>query len=487
MQQTYEELLKIMEPLQKENDILKKEIVVLKKENKKEDNEIKKLQKELIRIVDSVKHLQDENRKLRNELRKYVNENTPSGAIPSYMKKKLEEVVNEYSRTPDEENKERKENRRNARSKRIDRKEYHSEDKPCCPNCGSAGRRRGKSTRKRIVIHLQLPKFDNVEHENEIYQCNDCGKIFDAQIPNVLPNSEFDIVTTVLISYLSTATNMTIGNIAALFGSFGLDISEGSITNALKRLKRYLGPYHNELLERVKAANARYKDETSHRHNGENFWTWVIATKEWVYYTIERRRSHKIAEKLASDHGTDIVDGYAGYNGLSSIQRDWSHSLRRAKKPIYNFGADENYNKYKSFVKELSLLFHDAKIAKTEKGVSKKLRNEYDCKLWKLLKTAPTKGKNFIRLINYIMKFDGEWFTFLEYKDVDPTSDLAERSLRHVVVKRKVSQQTRGQDSMDSYAMQVSLYMTSKIRGENYMKSLSNIIKSDVLSTPYKS
>ncbi len=459
---------------------LLKEIDLLRKENAKQKEIIEKLQ-------NTTEELASEVKRLNNELRKYMNENTPSGAIPLYMKKKLEDVVNEYSKTPDEENKERKENRRNARSKRIDRKEYHSDDEPCCPNCGGMGRRRGKSTRKRIVIHLQLPKFDNVEHESEIYQCNDCGKIFDAQIPNVLPNSEFDIVTTVLMSYLSTATNVTIGNIAALFGSFGLDISEGSITNALKRLKRYLGPYYKELLERVKEANARYKDETSHRHNGENFWTWVIATKEWVYYTIERRRSHKVAKKLASDHGTDIVDGYAGYNGLSSIQRDWSHSLRRAKKPIYDFGADENYDKYKSFVKELSLLFHDAKIAKKNRGVSEDLRNEYNDRLWKLLQIAPTKGKNFTRLTNYIMRFDGQWFTFLEYKDVDPTSDLAERSLRHVVVKRKVSQQTRGRDSMDSYAMQVSLYMTSKIRGEDYMESLTNIIKSGSLSAPYKS
>lgn len=240
-------------------------------------------------------------------------------------------------------------------------------------------------------------------------------------------------------------------------------------------------------VRKVKAANARYKDETSHRHNGENFWMWVIATKEWVYYTIEKRRSRKVAKKLASEYGSDIVEGYAGYNGLSDIQRDWSHSLRRAKKPVYDFGEAESFEEYKSFVKNLSILFHDAKIAKAEQGVSKELRNEYNRRLWELLKTAPTKGKNFTRMTNYIMRFDGEWFTFLEYKDVDPTSDLAERSLRHVVVKRKISQQTRGQDNMDSYAMQVSLYMTSKIRGEDYMENLSNIIKSDVLSTPYKS
>jgi len=191
--------------------------------------------------------------------------------------------------------------------------------------------------------------------------------------------------------------------------------------------------------------------------------------------------------KLASDHGTDIVDGYAGHNGLSDIQRDWSHSLRRAKKPIHDFVKDENYDDYKSFVKRLSILFYDAKIAKKARGVSKALRDKYNGKLWKLLQTSQTKGRNFTRLTNYIMKFDGQRFTFLEYKDVNPTSDLEERSLRHMVVKRKVSQQTRGEDSMDSYAMQVSLYMTSKIRGEDYMENLSNIIKSGVLSTPYKS
>lgn len=475
MNKSYEDLLK-------ENDQQKKIIDNIEKMVRRRDKKVRKQQNKIEELEIHVKNLSKEVEHLNKELRKYINENTPSGAIPPYMKKELEDTVEKYTKTR-EDNPEHKENRRNARQEHIDRKEYHSDNKACCPNCGGEGKRRGKSTRKRIVIHIQFPKFDNVEHESEIYQCNDCGKIFNAQIPDVLPNSEFDIAMTVLMSYLSTAANVTTSNIAALFGSFGLDISEGSITNALKRLKYYLGPYHKELLEKVRAANARYKDETSHRHNGENFWTWVIATKEWVYYTIERRRSHKVAERLASDHGTDIVDGYAGYNGLSDIQRDWSHSLRRAKKPIYDFGVDENYEEYKSFVKELSLLFYDAKIAK-KNGVSKELRNEYDCRLWELLKTAPTKGKNFTRLTNYIMRFDGEWFTFLEYEDVDPTSDLAERSLRHVVVKRKISQQTRGQDSMDSYAMQVSLYMTSKLHGEDYMQNLSNIIKSNVLSTP---
>lgn len=480
--------------MDKSNDDLLKENALLKEELQQQIEMIKRRDKRIEKLLNEIKELRmqgsnlsTEVERLGKELRKYINENTPSGSIPPYLKKKLEEEVDQYAKVPEDTDVPHKENKRNARPKHIDRKEHHSPKNPYCPCCGGKGRRRGTSTRKRIVVHMQLPKFENVEHESDIYQCTNCGKVFGAPIPDVLPNSEFDLTTIVLISYLCTASNMSVGGVVELFRSFGLELSEGSITNSLKRLKKYLGPYHRELLEKVKAASARCKDETTHRFNGQNFWTWVIATKNWVYYTIERRRSHKVAQKLASDHGTDTVDGYAGYNGLSDIQRDWSHSLRRAKKPIYDFGEDESYDRYKSFIKNLALLFHDAKIAKKERGVSKKLREKYDQKLWELLKSAPTKGRNFSRIVNYIMKFDGEWFTFLQYKDVEPTSNRAERALRHLVIKRKISQQSRGQDNMDSYAMQVSLYMTSKVQGQDYMENLSNIIKSEALSIPYKS
>ena len=40
--------------------------------------------------------------------------------------------------------------------------------------------------RKYINEHIQLPKFENVEHESKIYQCRDCGKIF-----NLLPMQKY--------------------------------------------------------------------------------------------------------------------------------------------------------------------------------------------------------------------------------------------------------------------------------------------------------
>ncbi len=453
MKPTYEQLVEIVEYLQKENKELKRRIEQLEK-----------------------------------ELRKYLNENTPSGSIPPYLKR-LEETINRQSEEGDNSDPP-KDNPRNERPEHVDRTEHHSLKNPTCPDpdCNGHAKRRGTSTRKRIVVELQLPMAETVEHESDIYQCEKCGKVFSAPVPNALPKTEFDITTTVFISYLSIAAKMSVGDIKALLCLFGIEVSEGSITNAMKRLKRYLGPNHKELLEKVKAAGSRYKDETSHRFNGKNFWTWVIATKNWAYYTIERRRSHKVAMELESISGIDTVDGYAGYNKLRcERQRCWAHLLRRAKKPIYQFGIDERYGDYKTFAKKLSLLFHNAKTEKKERTASKELRDKYDKKLWKLLQSAPTEGRNITRLTNYMMRFNSEWFTFLQYKDVEPTNNRAERSLRPMVMKRRISQQSRGMDNMDSYAMQMSLYMSSKLQGTNYVENLTNILQSHVSSEPYKS
>lgn len=263
-----------------------------------------------------------------------------------------------------------------------------------------------------------LPKAETVEHECDIYQCKNCSNVFDAQVLNALPNTKFDITVMVLILYLFKAAKMSVCDIKSLLHLFGVDASKGNITDSMKRLKLYLVEYYGGLLERIKSSPTRYKDETIHRLNCKNFWVWAIATTDWVYYIIEDSCSYKVAGELGSTSGVDVVDGYAGYNKLeSNIQRNWSRMLRRPKRLIHDFGRDEKYTEYKTWAERLAKLFHDAKVAKKKSGPSKALKREFDERLWKLVKSAPKEGGNFERIVNYIMKFYGEWFVFLQSED----------------------------------------------------------------------
>ena len=121
--------------------------------------------------------LQKKNKKLKKrieqlekELRKYVNENTSSDSIPPYLKK-LEDTVNRFAKDEDN-NEPPKGNPRNTKPEYIDKTERHSLENPTCPDCGSHARRRGLSTRKQIMIEIQLPKAETVEHkcDNKIYR-----------------------------------------------------------------------------------------------------------------------------------------------------------------------------------------------------------------------------------------------------------------------------------------------------------------------------
>ncbi len=205
-----------------------------------------------------------------------------------------------------------------------------------------------------------------------------------------------------------------------------------------------------------------------------------------MYYAIRDSRGHKVAKSLESMDGVDVCDGYAGYDKLRCRrQRDWSHLLRIGKKPKYDdFGREENYYDYKRCVEGFALVLRDAKVAKERYGPSKRLKERFEARFFRQVFSMPKQGRNFKRLNDYIIRFNNEWFTFLEYKDVEPTSNRAERAMRPVVIKRRVSQQTRGEDSMDSYAMQMSLYMSSKLQGQDYVENLSNILMSGVSSKP---
>ncbi len=463
MDKSYADLLK-------EHDLLKTENSFLKKENAKQNEIIEKLQK-------TVEELASEAKRLNNELRKYVNENTPSGAIPPYLKT-LEKNVKNLTKCPDEDDKPPIHNARNSRPKHIDRKVRHELKDEKCPNCGGRLTKK-KSTRKRIIIEMPLPSPETVEHELALYYCKDCGEQVSANVSNALPKMKFDINTVVFMSYLNIALNLPMQGIADLLRDiFHISISKGTVSNTLAMLRNYLGDYYLELEKKVKSTKVRYKDETSVRYNGKTFWMWVASTGKGILYRIDNSRGSRVAKEMGSRRGIDVCDGARMYDKLlTKLQRCWAHVFRRLRKPIYDFGDNESYEGYKKFAYGLCTVFSSAKSDKKKLGASKQLREKYEKKLWYLLESVENKnGRNTVRVTNYLLKYFNDLFTFLEYEGVDPTNNEAERALRHFIVKRKVSQQFRAVKSIQSYERQLSLFMTSQLKEQSYIENLQDRI-----------
>ncbi len=125
---------------------------------------IEVLEKLVAEQADELVFLRKENQRLLKELRKYLNENTPSGSIPPYLKPALRNKVQEAMKT---EEKEPKQNPRNSRPKEHDRERDITMKR--CPCCGGTRLTKKKKSYFRTTIHIKLPLLEQIVYEYDKY------------------------------------------------------------------------------------------------------------------------------------------------------------------------------------------------------------------------------------------------------------------------------------------------------------------------------
>ena len=458
-------------------DQYRAEIAQLEQQLAEKDKIISEHTKQIKELKQELKDYQKELEKLLKQLRKYDNENTPSGSLPPFMKSSVQ--IRRYEFKEEKEGSYKTANMRNERPEKIHRKEKLKLE--CCPHCGSKRLKRKNAINHRTVIKINLPEIENVQYAIPEYYCGDCKKEVRPKVPDALPNSKFDLLAVLIMSVLSTGANLSVDQISNLFKTiFGISISPASICNNLKKLKDYLGPEYEKIEDEIRKSKVTFRDETGFRKNGATNWLWVVTTAKAACYRLEKTREHANAKKLPiNPDGVGTCDGYKAYNNISKkIQRCWAHLCRIGDRPEHYFHSEDEMQDYWKFVEDLKLLFHEAKEDKKENGVSVQLKEKYEAKLMKLMASVNHLGKNTDKVMNYMMSYWGEWFTFLEIPEAEPTNNRAERALRHAVLKRRICQQHRSTASQRSYAMQLSLYMTSRLKNENYIENLRNAVES---------
>ncbi len=286
---------------------------------------VEKVATENKRLYNENERLRKENEKLRDELRKYRNENTPSGAIPPYLKDELARIVKDSEDSPPD-TKSAKPNCRNKRPK-PERTETHDLDK--CPKCRHLLRKL-KKVHKRIVIHLSLPETEAVLHKSSTYFCDHCGEAVVAPIPDVIPNSKYDLNICLLVLLLN-AIGTTQRKTGEILGWFGVFMCPASANNIICRMQELLGRRkYLELEQDIRRTLFGGMDETTHRHHGKTFYIQAVATMRTVFFRIFDSCSYACVKKLPAPMRGGTSDGTRAYDKiLKAIQRCWAHRVPR--------------------------------------------------------------------------------------------------------------------------------------------------------------
>ena len=109
---------------------------------------------------------------------------------------------------------------------------------------------------------------------------------------------------------------------------FGLEISEGAISNAFQRLADPLKKARTAIRAALREARIIASDETTTRIGGITHWQWVFVSDRAVLHEIAPRRAKAVAEGVLGGHRPDvwISDRYGGQqNEVGEFRSEVQH------------------------------------------------------------------------------------------------------------------------------------------------------------------
>ena len=261
-----------------------------------------------------------------------------------------------------------------------------------------------------------------------------------------------------------------------------LKLSVGAIAGVVHQVAQQARPAVAEALERIRASPVVHADETGWRENGVNGYVWTFSTSTERYFLRRGRGGEVVDEALGESFGgilvSDLYVAYHHYPGLK--QRCWAHLLRDIHKLKALYPEDAGHVRWARRVQRL--------YAKARKWATAGGRPPHRGQL-ALEKRLLALCRPFLedplavqgKLCRRIERHIKELFVFVSHPETPSDNNAAERSLRHLVVSRKISGGTRSQQGSDSKMTLASLFGTWRARGLNPLLEIPRLLISPQL------
>jgi hypothetical protein len=311
--------------------------------------------------------------------------------------------------------------------------------------------------------------------------CPRCDKKVWLPGPGEMPGAYIGPVAKATATYLRYQLNVPDRKLSQFFSDFfGLRFVPASAYGFERQATRRGRPLYEDLRQKIRALPVAHADETSWRHDGDNYWVWYAGDDDLAFFHLDPHRTSEAAQSVLGERfgGTIVADAYASYKGVHP--KDWQSCLAHIKTKAKELEQELALLKGKAadlkarqFCKNIQGFVHDAcqahrqlcrgrwraKAAKKKAGtLRRKLRT---------LCRAPLrypKAEAFRkRLLGPEQK---HFFTCFRRPNVPPTNNQAERSLRPVVIQRKIIQGTRSEQGLENHSVLRSLFETARRQGK---------------------
>jgi hypothetical protein len=352
----------------------------------------------------------------------------------------------------------------------------HVEAPLICPHCESAtdATHGGQSSYIQEDIVL-VPKTVVTSYVHDTAFCPSCQRQVIHRLEGELPFTPIGPKAKATALYLRHVLKVPYRKITqAMETLFGIDFVPASTLGFEKRAGVNARSIHQDLIDKIRAADLIHADETHWREDGKNCWIWYAGNESLAVFRIDPHRTSEAATSLLGDtlDGLLVTDAYAAYNAIDCAggrQSCLAHLLRKSKEIAAELalidGADAPSLR---FCQSLSSLLKEAcaVVVPKQKKARKKLAAQFRKKLAPICRKPLSFAKAETlrkRLIPSSREYP-QLFAFIEHGG-PPTNNHAERALRPLVIFRKICMGSRSKTGSENISVFGSLTQTAALQG----------------------
>lgn len=363
-----------------------------------------------------------------------------------------------------------------------------------CSGCGSdIGDVGIKKIIKRQVFDIPAPRIIVTEHRVTVKECPECKTLLQGSFPeSVTAPVQYGVRIRAIAAYLNHQHFIPEDRLSeVLLDLFGCRMTPGTIAKTTLTLAQIIEPVVAEMACEVKAAAVKHLDETGLRISGKTNWLHVVATETQTWYRVSPQR--KDIEVLADIKGVVVHDHWKPYYQLLDVnhalcnahhlrelkaideieQESWAKSMNKLLLLACNYKHRYPKGIPKNIVTRLTQLyeqilqrglsFHSSQSPLTRKGNRGRVKRRV--------------GHN---LLLRLQNFQSDVLRFLTEPDVPFTNNQAERDLRMMKCKQKISAGFRSFDFAVSFANIRSFLSTAFKQGLNLLEVITQALLGNV-------
>jgi hypothetical protein len=440
-----------------------KEILSLNPDKLKADDETKTLIKKLLNLLEhamkEIAELREQNQLKDNEIRRLKGGPGKPKILPNVTKKSetddnvIEPAKKEWSKVS------------KLPQIKIDRTETISVDRKSLPKDAVF-----KGYRTITVQELQI-RTNNVRFMLERYYSPSNNRTYEGNLPDWV-NGEFgpEVKAFIIDHYFNG--RVTEPKIKTMLAGMGIVISEGEISNIITKsgLKEFTKEKEDIFKAGMESTNHLHTDDTMHRHNGVTNHVMVICTAFFGVFFINRYKNNETIRKIFGLELGELLkkilisDNARQFWGIAYLQAlCWVHEIRHYK----NLNPWLLYNReaLKKFRVKMRRFWHLLKDYKSHPNRKKKKQVAEE---FNKIFTTHTGYGDLDERIKATFAEKEKLLVILDHPEIPLDNNEAERALREIVIKRRISHGTRSDDGKVALENMMTILDTCKKNGVSF-------------------